>query len=137
MDQNYASASRSMDPPKLPQPAQRHSKNEWEALRSLITRMYTTERAKLPDIRDTLEKEHSFVVKQLKEKVRLWNLEKNVKKNEMDYILRKQQQRLSKGKIVKFRIRKQPVPQSKIKRFEKQEASRSEMLDSRGFLISL
>ena len=71
--------------------------------------------------------------RQLKEKIRLWNLEKNAKKNEMDYILRKQQQRLSNGKIVKFRIRKQPVPQSKIKRFEKQEASRSELLDSRGY----
>lgn len=75
--------------------------------------------------------------RQLKEKIKNWNLEKNAKKIEMEYVLRKQQQRLSNGKIVKFRIRSQPVPQAKIKRFEKEEGSRLETVDSREYSCQL
>ena len=77
--------------------------------------------------------------KQYNTKIVEWGMEKNIKRKEMNHIVRKDMQRRAENPTRKsaFRLRKQPVPAGKIDRYKKEnganllnaEPAGSELLD--------
>jgi hypothetical protein len=59
-------------------------------------------------------------VKQYKDRIAKWGLEKKIKTDEMEAMIRKQQERALIGKQSAFRVRKKPVASQKISRYMKE-----------------
>ncbi|KAF7508309.1 hypothetical protein GJ744_009454 [Endocarpon pusillum] len=64
--------------------------SEWERHRSLITSLYTTEHKPLKEVISILKDQHGFIAtpRQYKERIKAWNLRKNLKSEEIEYVLR-------------------------------------------------
>ncbi|ERF71178.1 hypothetical protein EPUS_06007 [Endocarpon pusillum Z07020] len=64
--------------------------SEWDRHRSLITRLYTTEHKPLKEVISILHEQHGFIAtpRQYKQRIKAWNLSKNLKSEEIEYVLR-------------------------------------------------
>ncbi|KAH8816514.1 hypothetical protein F5884DRAFT_226365 [Xylogone sp. PMI_703] len=99
-----------------------YSEDDWEAQRSVIKQLYDVENRPLKEVVDILGRTRSFFAteRQYKRRISKWGLDKNVKKSEMQAIVRKQQTRIGEDKESAFRVRGREVEPLKIQRWMRQ-----------------
>jgi hypothetical protein len=116
--------------------ATQQPQDEWEEHKGLLTRLWLTAGKKLSEVMHIMKEEHGFVKtyelnsttphkralrqsrrpKQYKTRFARWNLRKNVKSGEIEFIIHKRQRRKENGKETQFQLRGIPVPEEKIER---------------------
>ncbi|KAL8686547.1 MAG: hypothetical protein Q9224_005415 [Gallowayella concinna] len=93
--------------------------NDWEDHRETIKRLYVTEDRALPEVVKEMKRLHNFVAteRMYKRRISDWNLDKNVKDEEMRAIITREVTRSRQGKKSTFYVRGRLVDQKKIERF--------------------
>ncbi|KAL9035312.1 MAG: hypothetical protein Q9180_004928, partial [Flavoplaca navasiana] len=93
--------------------------NDWEEHRDIVQQLYVTEDKSLPDVVDEMKRKHQFYAteRQYKRRITEWQLDKNVKDEEMRAILAVEAVRLRQGKKSTFHVRGRIVNRKKIDRF--------------------
>ena len=79
---------------------------DWQQYRPIIESLYRTDQLKLRDVKRHMEQTYGFFAseKQYKDRLAAWNVRKNVKANQVHYMLHKQRKRASQGKLTAFRV---------------------------------
>ncbi|KAG8533607.1 uncharacterized protein KY384_001347 [Bacidia gigantensis] len=92
---------------------------DWDRLKSLIIELYS--KHTLDEVRDIMRDTYGLraSVKMYKDRRRKWAMDKNIKKHEMECIIRKQTARAAVGKRSVFYLRNTKVPEGKIARARK------------------
>ncbi|EPS44248.1 hypothetical protein H072_1765 [Dactylellina haptotyla CBS 200.50] len=111
--------------PKTLIPAQKRiSRDEWEAQRENFTRLYIEDGMNLQKCMELMEANHGFIAnkKQYLRKIRMWNIDKNIKRPEMRVALRKTLERMvAEGKDTTIEVRGVVIDKGKLKRFLRRE----------------
>ncbi|KAE8454659.1 hypothetical protein EG329_000282 [Mollisiaceae sp. DMI_Dod_QoI] len=106
-------------PPAVRQNGSRkHVPEDWDAHKAEITQLY--DKGTLESVRVFMKERHGLdaTVKQYKDRIRKWGLDKKIKTAEMKAMIRKREERASiSNKASAFRVRKRPVPEAKITRY--------------------
>lgn len=113
---------------KTKQPCPSYTLQQWLEHRDRITNLYVEEELTLKQVRTILEEDHQFPAteRQLKRKIKEWNLDKNIKDEEMRIILQYKQARNDHyGKDSIFYVRGRLVDYKKIQRFIQRKGSPS------------
>ncbi|KAH0562057.1 hypothetical protein GP486_003241 [Trichoglossum hirsutum] len=119
MDQ--ATAMLPLTPPKR---RRQLSAQDWENQRSTFQQLYSKDDLPLDEVMRVMEREHGFraTERQYKRRISQWHLDKNVKDNEMQFIIRKQKKRkVLEDKDTAFRVRSRYVEPEKIDSSRQQE----------------
>ncbi|KAK4939150.1 hypothetical protein LTR10_020545 [Elasticomyces elasticus] len=105
-----------------------HSRQEWEAIRPIFTRLYKVEDKKLSDVMEILATEHGFRARELHYKRRIftWGLDKKKKLSEMAFAARVIQDRRSLGKDTRIQIRGDTVSQEDVRRYWRRKSWKAE-----------
>ncbi|CZR66739.1 uncharacterized protein PAC_16640 [Phialocephala subalpina] len=105
------------------EPRRPSNRVDWDNQKERIRLLYVSENRPLRDVIAIMKERYGFLAteRQYKSKVSEWKMDKNIRKTEMKFMVRKQESRKSeKGKKSAFRIRGRPVEQRKIDRFRKE-----------------
>ncbi|KIV77785.1 hypothetical protein PV11_09565 [Exophiala sideris] len=104
-----------------------HTRQEWEAIRPIFTRLYKDEGEKLSDVVRILATKHGFCARELHYKRRIftWGLDKKKKLSEMAFAARVIQDRRSLGKDTRFQIRGDTVLQEDVQRYWRRKSSKA------------
>lgn len=92
---------------------------DWQQFRSIIKKLYRNDQMKLRDVRKYMEEKYNFVAseKQYKDRLAVWGVRKNIKAKEVQFMIRKQKKRATRGKRTAFRVGGQEVDSKRIARF--------------------
>ena len=106
--------------------------NDWEEYRDIVQQLYVTEDKPLPDVVDEMKRKHQFYAteRQYKRRITEWQLDKNVKDEEMRSIIAVEAMRLRQGKNSTFHVRGRLVDRKKIDRFVQRKRIDRNALDS-------
>ncbi|KAI4268112.1 MAG: hypothetical protein LQ337_008032 [Flavoplaca oasis] len=106
--------------------------SDWEEYRDIVQRLYVTEDKSLPDVVDEMKRKHQFYAteRQYKRRITEWQLDKNVKDEEMRAIIAVEAMRLRQGKKSTFHVRGRIVNRKKIDRFVQRKRIDRNALDS-------
>ncbi|KAL8881013.1 MAG: hypothetical protein Q9198_001695 [Flavoplaca austrocitrina] len=106
--------------------------NHWEEYRDIFQQLYVTEDKSLPDVVDEMKRKHQFYAteRQYKRRITEWQLDKNVKDDEMRAIIAVEAMRLRQGKKSTFHVRGRRVDRKKIDRFVQRKRIDRKALDS-------
>ncbi len=109
--------------PKLP--------NDWEGHREIIKRLYVNEDKALQEVVKEMEISHNFVAteRMYKRRISDWDLDKNVKDEEMRAIIACRAMRLQQGEKSAFYVRGRLVDRKKIDRFAQRKGIDPMILD--------
>ncbi|KAK5050357.1 hypothetical protein LTR84_003638 [Exophiala bonariae] len=113
---------------KAKQSCPTYTAEQWLEHRDRITNLYVEEELTLKQVRTILEEDHQFPAteRQIKRKIKEWNLDKNIKDEEMRMILQHKQFRNDNyGKDSIFYVRGRLVDYKKIQRFIQRKGSAS------------
>ncbi|KAL8684664.1 MAG: hypothetical protein Q9224_006201, partial [Gallowayella concinna] len=104
----------------------------WESHREIIKRLYVTEDRALPEVVEEMKRLHNFVAteRMYKRRISRWNLDKNVKDEEMRAIIACEAMRSQQGKKSTFYVRGRLVAPKKIDRFAQRKRIDRTALDS-------
>ncbi|KAL8805141.1 MAG: hypothetical protein Q9182_002123 [Xanthomendoza sp. 2 TL-2023] len=109
--------------------------HDWESHREIIQRLYVTEDKALPDVVKEMKRLHNFVAteRMYKRRISDWNLDKNVKAEEMRAIIACEAMRSQHGKQSTFYVRGRLVDRKKIDRFaQRKKIDRTALVDVHG-----
>ncbi|KAF1936341.1 hypothetical protein EJ02DRAFT_359368, partial [Clathrospora elynae] len=100
--------------------------SDWASYKDRIIELHILENRPLREVREIMEKEFGFcaVIRQYRNRISEWKLDKNIKPDEMESIVRKRQRRklIEVGKRgLRFRVRGFEVPSQKIDRWMKRK----------------
>ncbi|KAL9035968.1 MAG: hypothetical protein Q9180_004570 [Flavoplaca navasiana] len=106
--------------------------SHWEEYRDIVQHLYVTEDKSLPDVVDEMKRKHQFYAteRQYKRRITEWQLDKNVKDEEMRAIIAVEAMRLRQGKKSTFHVRGRRVDRKKIDRFVQRKRIDRNALDS-------
>ncbi|KAH8724935.1 hypothetical protein GQ44DRAFT_617014 [Phaeosphaeriaceae sp. PMI808] len=122
----------SVNPRKRKAPTLRD--DDWEPFKGQITDLYTSG-TPLKEVKELIEATSSFraEIRQYKSRIKRWKLEKNIKSEEMKWIVKKRQRRrlVEAGKRdLRFLVRKNEVNSTKIDRWMRENEVPPDMLYS-------
>ncbi|OBT47133.1 hypothetical protein VE00_03127 [Pseudogymnoascus sp. WSF 3629] len=104
----------------------KYTTRDWDAQRLEITRLY--DNGTLESVMKFMRDRHRLdaTLKQYKDRIKKWGLNKNIQPDEMEAMIRKQHKRaLESNKPSAFRVRKRPVNPKKIDRYIKEHPTNS------------
>ncbi|KAF4628664.1 hypothetical protein G7Y89_g9490 [Cudoniella acicularis] len=113
-----------LPPAARPNVPRKYTAEDWEAQKSEIARLYND--GTLENVRNFMSQRHGLnaTPKQYKDRIRKWGFDKNIKTEEMEAMIRKQQERALQKKGTAFRVRKRPINPEKINRYIKEHPER-------------
>ncbi|KAL8801398.1 MAG: hypothetical protein Q9200_006958 [Gallowayella weberi] len=105
--------------------------NDWEGHREIIKHLYVTEDRALSEVVKEMKRLHNFVAteRMYKRRISDWNLDKNVKDEEMRTIIACEAMRSQRGKKSTFYVRGRLVDRKKIDRFAQRKKIDRRVLD--------
>ncbi|KAL8887253.1 MAG: hypothetical protein Q9192_006352 [Flavoplaca navasiana] len=106
--------------------------SDWKDYRDIVQHLYVTEDKSLPDVVDEMKRKYQFYAteRQYKRRITEWQLDKNVKDEEMRAIIAVEAMRLRQGKKSTFHVRGRLVDRKKIDRFVQRKRIDRNALDS-------
>ncbi|KAL8791747.1 MAG: hypothetical protein Q9195_005685 [Heterodermia aff. obscurata] len=119
------------------------SRDEWEAHRDNIHRLYIDENLSLESVMKAMGGTYDFHASRIQygSKIKEWGFQKNIRENHMRAIARKKlsRQNADSSKASTFRLRNRPVPEQKIDRYMKSNdlGENTVFSDARMFIVYL
>ncbi|KAL9618015.1 MAG: hypothetical protein Q9204_008440, partial [Flavoplaca sp. TL-2023a] len=106
--------------------------SDWKDYRDIVQHLYVTEDKSLPDVVDEMKRKYQFYAteRQYKRRITEWQLDKNVKDEEMRAIIAVEAIRIRQGKKSTFHVRGRRVDRKKIDRFVQRKRIDRNALDS-------
>ncbi|KAL8844967.1 MAG: hypothetical protein Q9176_000639 [Flavoplaca citrina] len=106
--------------------------SDWEEYRDIVQYLYVTKDKSLPDVVEEMKRKHQFYAteRQYKRRITEWQLDKNVKDEEMRAIIAVEAVRHRQGKKSTFHVRGRLFDQKKIGRFVRRKRIDRSALDS-------
>ncbi|OHE97313.1 hypothetical protein CORC01_07368 [Colletotrichum orchidophilum] len=91
----------------------------WDCHRSIITKLYQDDKRTLKQVKQIMERDHSFYAteRMFKTRLRSWGLEKKLKETEVWHIVQLNREREARGKKSEFYIRNQRVRWERLVRY--------------------
>ena len=141
---HHGSLHAMLPPSRKPTASRSFMAEDWNIRRYEISKLY--EENTLEHVMEIMRERHNLTAtyavifqsdvhladqssaKQYKDRIKKWDLNKNIQPEEMEAMIRKQRQRESEHKSSAFRIRKRPVNPEKINRYMKEHSERVDII---------